>query len=263
MSDTNYYYGHGRGAIGNFSTTTGLPLIFDIGLDEIDELTLDFSAEKVEHESKRQSLASIDLSVVRKVGVTGKLITSISTPDLLKLGTNGTKASVGGGSSGPTAYASGIVNNDIVAHPSGKTRLSSIVITDSTPITPQTMTLGTHYEVFDANAGLIKFLDVNGTNPLQPFKITATEAVGTSVGFMNQRIYERCLWFGGINIADNDKPCAVKLHKIQIEPMKNWQLLGTGNDVNKIEIGFTALKQTIFAPSTTLGQYGDYTESNG
>lgn len=262
MSDTNYYYGHGKGALGTINTTTGLPSIFDVELTEIDELTLDFSAEKVEHESKRQSLASMDLSVVRKVGVSGKLVTSISTPDLLKIGTNGTKSTVTGGSFAATAYASGLAVGDIVAHPSGKTRLSSIVITDSTG-SPVTLALGTNYEIYDANAGLIKILDLTTSSPVQPLKIAGTEAAGVSVGFMTQRIYERCLWFSGINIADNDKACIVKLYKIQLEPMKNWNLLGSGNDVNKIELGFTALKQTLITPSSTLGQYGDYTESNG
>lgn len=262
MSDSNYYYGHGKGALGTINTTTGLPSIFDVELKEIDELTLDNAADMISHESKRESVASEDLSVVRKLAITGKLVTSVSTPDMLKIGMYGNKSTVSGGSFAATAYASGLAVGDIVAHPSGKTRLSSIVITDSTG-SPVTLTLGTNYEIYDAAAGLIKILDITTGSPVQPFKIAGTEAAGISVGFLTQRIYERCLWFSGINIADNDKPCIVKLHKIQLEPMKNWQLMGSGNDVNKIEMGFKALKQTLISPSATLGQYGDYTESNG
>lgn len=260
MSDTNYYYGHGKGALGTINTSTGLPGIFDIPLTEIDELTLDFATEKVMHESKRESLASDDLSLVRKLGVSGKIVCSINTPDIIKLGTYGTKSTIAGGSSAATSYASGLQVGDIVAHPAGKTRLSSIVLTDSTG-SPVTLTLGTHYEIYDANAGLVKILSL--TTLTQPLKIAATEAAGVSVGFMTQRIYERCLWFSGINIADDDKPCIVKLHKIQIEPFKSWNLLSSGNDVQKFEFGFNALKQTLIAPTATLGQYGDYTESNG
>lgn len=260
MSETNYYFGHGKGAIGTRNTTTGAPGIFDIELAEIDEISLSVSTEKVEHMSKRLSIASKDLSVVKSMAMVGKIVTSISTTALLKLGLYGSTATVAGGSSAATAYASGLAVGDIVAHPSGKTRLTSIVLTDSTG-SPVTLTLGTHYEVYDAAAGLIKILDL--TSLTQPLKIAATEAAGTSVGFMTQRIFERCLWFSGINIADNDKPCIVKLHKMQISPFKEWTLLNSGNEVNKYEFEFECLKDNLLAPDATLGQYGSYTESAG
>lgn len=260
MSDTNYYFGHGKGAIGTRNTTTGAPGIFDIELAEIDEISLSVSTEKVEHMSKRLSIASKDLSVVKSMAMVGKIVTSISTTALLKLGLYGSTATVTGGSFAATAYASGLAAGDIVAHPTGKTRFSSIVLTDSAG-SPATLVLGTDYEVYDAAAGLIKILSVGSYT--QPFKIAATEAAGTSVGFMTQRIFERCLWFSGINIADNDKPCIVKLHKMQISPFKEWTLLNSGNEVNKYEFEFECLKDTLLAADATLGQYGSYTESAG
>jgi len=260
MSDTNYYYGHGQGALGTINATTGLAAIYDVPLPEIDEMSLALATDKIGHESKRQSIASDDLSVVRKIGMTGKIVCSVHTPDILKLGAYGSSSAVAGGASAATAYASGLVAGDIVAHPGGKTRLTSIVITDSNG-SPATLTLGTDYEIYDANAGLIKILNVGSYT--QPFKIAATEAAGTSVGFMTQRVYEKSLIFSGLNIADNDKPCIVKLHKIQIEPFSAWSLLSSGNEVNKYEFNFTVLKQTLVAASAALGQYGDYTESAG
>lgn len=262
MSDSDFYYGHGKGAIGTRHATTGAPTVFDIPLLEVDEISLSLNTEKVEHMSKRQSIASKDLSIVKSISMTGKIVTSIATTDVLKLGTYGTKATVTGGSFAATAYASGLEVGNIVAHPSGKTRLSSIVVTDSTG-SPVTLTLGTNYEIFDAAAGLIKILDITTGSPVQPFKIAGTEAAGVSVGFMTQRIFERCLWFSGINIADGDKPCVVKLHKMQIEPFKEWTLLNSGNEVSKFEFGFECLKDTLIASDATLGQYGNYTESNG
>lgn len=260
MSDTNYYFGHGKGAIGTRNTTTGAPGIFDIELPEIDEISLSLATEKVEHMSKRLSIASKDLSIVKSLAMTGKIVTSISTTALLKLGLYGNTSTVAGGASAATSYASGLAVGDIVAHPSGKTRLTSIVITDSTG-SPVTATLGTHYEIYDAAAGLIKILSLAGLT--QPLKIAATEAAGTSVGFMTQRIYERCLWFSGINIADDDTPCIVKLHKMQISPFKEWTLLNSGNEVNKYEFEFECLKDTLLAADATLGQYGSYTETAG
>lgn len=262
MSDTNYYFGHGKGAIGTRNTSTGAPGIFDIELAEIDEISLSLSTEKVEHMSKRLSIASKDLSIVKSMAMVGKIVTSISTTALLKLGLYGSTATVAGGSFAATAYASGLAVGDIVAHPTGKTRLTSIVITDSTG-SPVTLTLGVNYEIYDAAAGLIKILDITTGSPVQPLKIAGTEAAGTSVGFMTQRIYERCLWFSGINIADNDKPCIVKLHKMQISPFKEWTLLNSGNEVNKYEFEFECLKDTLLAADATLGQYGSYTESAG
>lgn len=257
MADTDFYYGHGKGAIGTRNTTTGAPGVFDIPLLEIDELSLSVATEKVEHISKRLSIASKDLSIVKMISGSGKIVCSVSTPDILKLGMYGTKSAVTGGSRTAAAYATGLAVGDIVAHPSGATRLSSIVIT-SVAGTP---TLGTHYEIWDAAAGLIKILDLTGIT--QPFSIAASEAAGTSVGFMTQRIFERCLVFSGINIADNDKPCIVNLHKIQIEPFKEWNLLSSGNEVNKYEFGFEMLKDTLRATDATLGQYGNYVESIG
>ncbi|MBK8468088.1 MAG: hypothetical protein IPL32_19925 [Chloracidobacterium sp.] len=262
MADTDFYFGHGKGALGTRNTTTGVPVTFDIPLLEIDELSLTVANEKVEHISKRLSLSSKDLSVVKMMGMSGKIVTSVHTPDLIKLGTYGTKATIAGGSSAATSYAAGVAVGDILAHPSGKTRLSSIVLTDSTG-SPQTLTLGTHYEIWDAAAGLIKILSLSTPTMVQPIKIAATEAAGVSVALMNQRIYERCLVFSGINIADEDKPCIVNLYKIQIEPFANWNLLSSGNEVNKFEFNFECLKDTLRATDASLGQYGNYQESNG
>lgn len=263
MSDTDYYFGHGEAWLGT-RTSAGAVSSFDIPLPEIDELSFSIATEKVEHMSKRASIASKDLSIVKSVALNGKIVCSVSTADLLKMYLYGNKLTIAGGSfiASAAIFPSGIAVGDILPIPGGRKNITGLSIVDSTG-SPVTLTLGTHYEITDAAAGLVKFLDVTSNSVAQPFKAAGTEGAGTGVQLLTQRVYERYLRFKGINIADNDKSVIVDLYKCQIEPAKDWTLLNSGNEVNKYEIGFECLKDTNIVGTSVLSQYGNYKETAG
>lgn len=257
----HFYYGHGEGWLGT-RNSSGVVTDFDLPLPEMDELTVSIATEKVEHMSKRASLASKNLSVVSSMSGTGKMVVSVHDPDLLKIYLFGNKSAIAGGAflAAAAIFPSNISVGQRLPIPGNRKNISSLVIKDSAG-SPATLTLGTHYTIEDADAGIIKFGPSSLAGFTQPFTAAGTEGAGTAVGLLTQRQYERWLRFKGINIADDDRSCIVDLYKIQIEPAKDWTLLNTGNEPNKYEIGFELLKDDTKLPSATLGQYGDYKEA--
>ncbi len=260
MSDTNFYYGHGQGWLGR-RNSSGNVIDFDIPLPEMDELTITLATEKVEHMSKRESLASKDLSIVSSMSGTGKMVVSVHEPDLLAMYLFGETSSVTGGSflAANAIFPTGVAVGDRLPIPGSRKHISSLVIKDSAG-SPVTLTLGTHYTIEDADAGIIKFGPSSISGFTQPFTAAGTEGASTAVGLLTTRQYEKWLLFKGINIADGDKACIVDLYKIQIEPAKEWMLLNSGNEPNKYEIGFELLKDSTKSSTSALGQYGNYRE---
>jgi hypothetical protein len=251
------YFGHGEAWLAT-RTAGGLASDFDVALPEINSLSIAIERETVEHVSKRTSIASKDLKVSRLMTMSGTINCSTHTKEMLALYLYGNVAADAGGTFTDVAFAdTTIVNGQIVPLPNDITHASSIVIKDSTG-SPITLTLGTDYEIIDADAGLIHFLDISGHT--QPYLASGTEGAGSSVGLLTQRVYEKWLRFKGINIADEDAVVIVDLYRVQFNPAAQWQLLNDGSDVNMYEIEFEALVDTTKAVDATLGRHGRYRE---
>lgn len=251
------YFGHGEAWLAT-RTTGGLASDFSIALPEINSLSIAIEREVVEHVSKRTSIASKDLKVSRLMTMSGTINCSTHTKEMLALYLYGNVAADAGGTFTDVAFDdTTIVNDQIVPLPTDITHASSIVIKDSTG-SPITLTLDTDYEIVDADAGLIKFLDISGHT--QPYLASGTEGAGSSVGLLTQRVYEKWLRFKGINIADEDAVVVVDLYRVQFNPASQWQLLNDGSEVNSYEIEFEALVDTTKAVDATLGRHGRYRE---
>jgi hypothetical protein len=70
------------------------------------------------------------------------------------------------------ALPSGLVVGDIVHLPGDHVGISSLVLKDSTG-SPVTLTLGTHYSLWDADAALVKILSLTTiTQPIKAFSYT-------------------------------------------------------------------------------------------
>lgn len=258
MSDSNLYFGHGEVWLGIRDQDTGLVSNYDIALPEVDSLKLSIATENVVHESKRESVASDILDIVRKITMTGEMVVATHTTQLLAAWTYGDQVTVAGGAFLAAAgiFPTGLVVGGRYPVPGGRKNLSSFTIVDSTG-SPVTLTLGTHYTV-DLDAGIVTILSL--TTLTQPLKAAGTEAAGTGVAGIKTRQFERGLRFKGINIADNDKSCIVDLYKIQIAPASEWGLLNDGSEVNKYTIPFKVLKDTARDPASEFGQYFFYKE---
>ena len=250
-----HYYGHGQAWL--FSRTAGGAAATGgadaISLPEIDSLEISFATEKVERTSKRFAMASKNVSIVKMISGTFKLVCSQHTAELLKLYLFGNKAAIAGGSVSSVAFPSGIVQNDIVPFPGDRVNFSTFTSIVDSAGSPATLVNGVDYEV-DEKAGVVKFLNVTGFS--QPFKINGTEAAGTGVGLMTARVQEKWLRFKGINIANNDAVEVVDLYRAQIDPASSWTLLNDGGDPNKYEISGQILLDTTKSSSATFGQFG-------
>ena len=256
-----HFFGHGqswlfpRNASGNIDVTVATA----ISLPEVDSLEVSFANEKVEHTSKRDAMASVNLSVVKMVKGTFKLVCSQHIAEVIALYLFGTKSAITGGSVSGVAFDTGIVANAIVPFPGDRSNLSTFTSIVDSAGSPATLTQGTDYLVDEA-AGVVKFLIVSGYT--QPFKLNGTEAASTGVGLVQSRVQEKWLRHKAINIANNDAVEVVDLYRVQVDPASTWMLLNDGNEPNKYEIGGQILKDTTKSSTATFGQYGRWRQPN-
>lgn len=252
---SDYCFTHGEAWLAT-RTTGGLPNAFDVLLPEINSLELSLGREKVEHISKRTSVAGKDLSLTRIVSLTGKMVVSTHTKAMLEVYLYGASVAVTGGAFAATAFEdTSLAVGQVVRIPGGRKHISSLVLTDSTG-SPITLTLGTHYEIVDIDAGLIRILDITTGSVVQPFKAAGNEGAGSNIGILKERQFEKWMLFKGINIADDDEVYTVDLYKCQFEPAANWTMLNDGTEVNGYELNFEALIDNTLASSNALGRHG-------
>jgi hypothetical protein len=251
QSDTDYLYLQGEVWLGDRSVT-GTVATFE-SIPEVDELTIALSQEKVTHMSKRQSMRVKDLDVAVSTSITGTLKVSTANATMLKLALFGAKAAVGAGTITSQSLGTSLAVGDWVKVPGDYRDITLTFIKDSAG-SPATLVNGTDYQI-DLAAGMIKILSLGSYT--QPFLITGTAGVGTGVGLLNERKFEKWLRFKGINVADGDNSVTMDLYKISLSPTKALQLLASGNEPTVLEIEFEALKDTTKSASATFGQMGD------
>lgn len=247
---STYYYGHGEAWFGD-AVAGAMPINLNVPVVQIDALEISFAAERIEHISKRQSVARKDLKIVRMISGSGKMTCSSQNIALLKTYLFATQTTVTGGAFAATAFADALLAvSDIAPIPGNKTKISSLVITDSAG-SPATLVLGTDYEA-DADAGVIKILSVGAYT--QPFKAAGSEAAGTALNLAATQPGVKGMRFKGINIANANAIEIVNLPKIDFDPTTAWTLVGDGNEVNKYELNFEILEDTANAVYP-FGQY--------
>jgi hypothetical protein len=253
---STYAYRHGEGWL-SARTSGGEPDNFEYLLPEINSLTLNISSTKIAHVSKRLSIAAKDLSVPYMFEATGEIAVDEYTASIMRLAFFGTTTNITGGSfvAANAIFPSGIAVGDIMQIPGGRVRISSLSIVDSTG-SPVTLTLGTHYEITDADAGLVKFLDVTTGSVVQPFKAAGTEAAGNGTGFLMNRTFELYGRFKMINIASSDAKETFDLYKMQFDPTTTYNILGDGSNVSGVTLPFELLQDSTKSDSATFGKYG-------
>lgn len=232
-----YYYGHGQLFLGD-AVAGSMPSSFDNDFAELDTLEITLAAEFIEHVSKRTSIAKKDLRVLRMISGQGKFVCAQHSANLLKKYLYASQTTITGGSISSTAFTKNpVVVGDILPIPGAKTKMSSVVVTDTTPTTG---VLGTDYEL-DADAGVIKVLSI-ATLTTMPWKVAGTEAAATANNIFQTTPNLQGMRFKGINLANSNAIEIVDIPKIQISPAASWGLLNDGNDVNKYEISFEILE---------------------
>lgn len=138
--------------------------------------------------------------------------------------------------------------------------ISDLVLTDSTPGGgggPTTLTKGTHYAIEDAEAGLIKILDLGALT--QPFKAAYTFGSYGNIATFAKTNVIRGLLFAGKSTADGTK-VNVFIPRIQFAPTDSFDWLGdsatslklTGEVLYNDKLASTAIYGG-FARVTTAG----------
>ena len=240
LSETpSYYYGHGQLWLGD-AVAGSMPSSFDKDIAEIDSLEITLAAEFIEHTSKRTSIAKKDLRVLRMISGQGKLTCAQHSVNILKTYLYASQSTITGGAFSATAFTKNpSVVGDILPIPGAKSKISSLVITDSN-VSPVTGVLGTDYEA-DADAGVIMVLSISSLTT-QPWKAAGTEAAATADNIFQSTPALQGMRFKGINLANNGAIEVLDIPKIQIAPATSWGLVNDGNDVNKYEINFEILE---------------------
>lgn len=247
---STYFYGHGEAWIGDW-VSGAMPINMNVPVVQIDALEISTTVERIEHISKRQSIARKDLKVVRFISGSGKMTCSSQTIALLKLYLFASQTTVTGGAFAATAFADALLAvGDYAPIPGNKTKISSLVVTDSAG-SPATLALGTDYEA-DADAGMIKILSVGAYT--QPFKAAGNEAAGTALNLAAAQPGAKGMRLKAINLANNNAIEIINLPKIDFDPATAWTLVGEGNEVNKYELNFEILEDTANA-IYPFGQY--------
>lgn len=100
-------------------------------------------------------------------------------------------------------------------------KVSTVVITDSTPVTP--LTVGALKYDLDAEFGAITFKDVSAL--VQPFKVAYTHAALDNVSVFTAPQPEVFLRYEGINLAEGNAPIVLELYKVNTEPLKDLSLI--------------------------------------
>ena len=155
------------------------------------------------------------------------------------------------------SLTSGLAVGDHALLPGNHVNLSSIVLKDSTG-TPVTLTLGTHYSIISALAGIIKILSLTGvTQPIKHF--SSSYGASSDVKILTKQVGNKVLLFDGLNLADldssgNPKPLIIQLHNVSIQPAGSVPF--KSDDFSTFQLPFQALRDPLKAVDTALGRFG-------
>lgn len=236
-----YSYNRGQLWLGD-AIAGGMPSSYDVDLAAIDSFEFTLTPEYVEHMNKQSAIALKDVKAVSGMTATGKLVCSQRSVGILKKWLYASQTTIAGGAFAATAFVKNpVVVGDILPIPGNKTKISSLVITDSNG-SPVTGTLGTDYEA-DADAGLIKVLSIANLTTM-PWKAAGTEAAATANNLFQSQPALQGLRFKGINIVNNSAIEILDIPKLHLSAAGAFQLLGDGNEVAKYEWDFEILSDT-------------------
>jgi hypothetical protein len=236
-----YSYNRGHLWMGD-AIAGGMPSSFPVDIAAIDTFEVTLTPEYVEHMNKQSSVALKDVKALSGMSASGKITCSQRHLALLTKWLYASNTTIAGGAFSATAFVKNpAIVGDILNVPGNKTKITSLVITDSAG-SPVTGTLGTDYEA-DPDAGVIKILTLANLTT-QPLKAAGTEGAVTGVNFFQSPPALQGIRFMGINILNSNAVEIVDLPKVQFSPAGAWQMIGDGNENAKFEWDFEILSDT-------------------
>lgn|GEM_PF-6776627 len=225
----------------------------DVGEVELCEITVD--TEYLDNFTNNSPVSEQDLHVPVKRTAKGSLTLKEASAENLALALHGEVIDETSGAFSAAAFPIGIAAGETHLLPGHRTKVSSLVITDSAG-SPATLVAGTDY-VADLVNGTVKFLIVTGRT--QPFKAAGSEATGKkSIAILkSQKVTNKFIRVQGVNIADEEKAVVVDIFCVSLMPAKK---VGLGNkaELSMYEIEMTLLADPKKAIDAQMGRFGQY-----
>lgn len=160
----------------------------------------------------------------------------------------GAAAVIAAGTVTAEVLPTGLVANDYARLK--KQKVSSVVVKDSAG-SPATLTAGTHYNVTNADLGMIQFINVGSF--VQPFKVNYANAAVDNVPMFGVVPGKWWIRLEGVNRQDANKPVLVELYNCDLDPLKDF---ATKGDISEMDLSGAPLYDETKASDTTLGQFG-------
>ena len=244
-----YLYGKGKVAlcVRNADGTVGEVLY----VGNAPELKISSSADKLEHYESESGRNVLDRQIVKTLSAEFSITVENIGRKVLALMWWGSVVENEQAIAVEFEFESGLVNNDVRVIENGF-NISDLVITDSagSPATVST----TKYN-YDANFGVVEFLDVAGYT--QPFKATFNQGASESVPLLTTERPARFLRFEGINLGnpgEANNHILVELYDCAFDTPTDFSLIG--DDFAKFELKGSLNVDETRKANSELGGYG-------
>lgn len=194
-----------------------------------------------------------DLSKTIMLDVTGSLKVKEAAKANLELAVFGTATEEAGGVRANVAFPGGIAAGEKHFLPGHPLNVSNLVIKDNSD-PAETLDEGTDYEA-DLKFGTVVFKTVAGFTP--PFKASFTEGASVGVSIGSAVPGEKFLYFRGINIAEDEKPCVAEFYRVKFSPAEKIALkTEEGKQVTGFDFKLEFLADQTKDADPVFGQYG-------
>lgn len=224
---------------------------FDFGC--LDELKLGLKADTFTHIEKCSGADGIDYRGTKSLDGTITLSFTEFKRKALALALQAAFHSVSGDKTG--SITAEIINADKIA-PGDKYRpkrggATTVVITDSTPVTPATIPSGQYNLV----AGKIVFdTDFDDAALVYPLKVAYAYTEANYLSFFQTGQVELFLRFEGLNKANSNAPVTGEFYRVLFDPASDVDFLS--NEIGQFNLSGSLLIDDSKAASGELGQYG-------
>ncbi|WP_121773863.1 phage tail tube protein [Acinetobacter bereziniae] len=131
--------------------------------------------------------------------------------------------------------------------------VSDLVLTDSTPSTPVTLTEGTHYRIASNQGGMIELLSTTGIT--QPIKAAYSYAGARNLSILTKRPQPMYLIMDCINTVDGSRE-RLHLYKVQFDPIANMGLID--ESLGEFTLTGTCYVDAVNQLDDDLGPYGRF-----
>ena len=242
-----YFSGQGKVFIGG-RDANGNPLGLRF-VGNVPDLKLSLKTDTIEHTESTSGQRATDLRLIKKKSADFSCTLEEFTKENLSLVLYGASTQIAAGTVTAEALPSGLAVGDFVALK--KQKVSSVVVKDSTPVTPLTLVAGTDY-ILNPDHGSLHILNLGAY--VQPFKVDYSNAAVTNINMLTQPLPERFIRFEGLNTADSDVPVLIELYRVAIDPLKELDLISDA--LAKFALAGSVMIDATKANDAVLGQFG-------